>query len=254
MWSDRLSAPDRALIDHVAGTLSQLGYQEVVITEHVKAWLRFTSYLEHMGPVSPLLTGAHAIAESIARRFPAGSASRGRFLCTSVCIFLDANAQGCLPRRIRQLTPARTAIFHAWVPGYVKFLLLHRGMSKRTLRKTRFVLGELTAFIEAQGLRAWHGLQPTHLHDFGLQAGGRNAITRLAHAGILRRFLRYVYVQGGLEWSVTFPQSWDDRTTQSSCWWLAMGCGPPTSVVSSSRTSTGASGSSRCRNPKPADR
>lgn len=131
--------------------------------------------------------------------FAAGSASRGRFLCTSVCIFLDANAQGRLPRRIRQLTPARTALFHAWVPGYVKFLTLHRGMSKRTLRKTRFVLGESTAFLEAQGLRAWHGLQPTHLHDFGLRAGGRNAITRLAHAGILRRFLRYVYVQGGLE-------------------------------------------------------
>jgi len=54
-------------------------------------------------------------------------------------------------------------------------------------------LGELTACLERQGL------QPRHLQAFGLRADGRKASTRAGHASILRRFLPYLSLQGGLE-------------------------------------------------------
>jgi len=208
MWSDRLSAPYRARyatspyrdrIDHVAGALCQLGYQEIVITEYVKEWLRFTHDLEATGLGSPLHAGAPEIATYLAQRFPTGSPSRIRFIRAAVRIWLDTDAQGRFPRRIRPPEPGRNALFHAWVPGYVEFLQQHRGVSERTLRKTRLVLGELTEFLERQGLQAWPGLQPRHLHAFGLRADGRKAITRAGHASILRRFLQYLSLQGGLE-------------------------------------------------------
>ena len=201
-WLQKSLYQDR--IEFVAGTLIHLKYLEEVIVEHVHEWIRFTKYCGDRGIDVPFTIYAQDVGDYIRWRFPKGNPSRCRFIKASLRIFIEADAMGNFSRRIHALPPPTSALFQEWVPPYLDFLHQHRGVSEKTLRKNTFALSEFAEFISRINIQNLRDLTAHHIHDFCIHRGNRKAITWVSYMGIVRRFLKYVFLRDGLDQDLSF--------------------------------------------------
>lgn len=194
----------RDRISLLAETLVRLKYLVEVIVEHVHEWIRFTKYCDNLSIDVPSTIYAHEVEYYLRWRFPKGSQSRRRFIKVSLRIFIEADDQGNFSRRIKPSPKPTNALFKEWVPPYLRFLKQHRGVSEKTLRKNIFVLNEFTKFLEQRSILIMKKLTTSDIHDFCIARGNRKPITWVSHMGIVRRFLRYVFLREGLEQDLSF--------------------------------------------------
>ena len=194
----------RDRISLLAETLVRLKYLVEVIVERVHEWIRFTKYCDALSIDVPSTIYAHEVEYYLRWRFPKGSQSRRRFIKASLRIFIEADDQGNFSRRIKPSPKPTNALFKEWVPPYLRFLKQHRGVSEKTLRKSIFVLNEFTKFLEQRSILIMKNLTTSDIHDFCIARGNRKPITWVSHMGIVRRFLRYVFLREGLEQDLSF--------------------------------------------------
>ena len=192
-------SPHKARIDHVAQALIGRQYLKEVVEQHLREWLRFTADCDARGIVLPQTVHAPEVQEYVARRLPQGSASRLRFVRASVRIFLETDAAGAFRRRIG------TAVAHA-VPGWIEsallahtaFLLEHRGLAARTVRKRVWQLTLMAEFWDQRGMTMLPELHVSHIQQFFLQVARQKLATRRTYGVTLRSFLRWAYQEGWL--------------------------------------------------------
>lgn len=194
----------RDRIDLIARNLINMRYLEEVVREHVHEWLRFSKYRDDRGIDLPSSIYAQEVGDYLQWRFPKGSQSRRRFIKASLRIFIEADDRGNFTRRIRASPKPTTALFKEWVPSYLSFLNQHRGVSEKTLRKNAFALGEFTEFIDRINIHNLRNLRANHIHDFCMNPGNRKPVTWVSYMGIVRRFLKYVFLRKGLEQDLSF--------------------------------------------------
>jgi len=194
----------RDRISLLTETLVSLKYLVEVIVERVHEWIRFTKYCDDLSIDIPSTIYAHEVENYLQWRFPEGSQSRHRFIKASLRIFIEADDQGKFSRRVKSPVKPTTALFKEWVPPYLHFLKQHRGVSERTLRKNILALNEFTKFLEQRSILIIKNLTSIDIHDFCIGRGSRKPITWSSYMGIIRRFLRYVFLREGLERDLSF--------------------------------------------------
>ena len=194
----------RDRISLLAETLVRLKYLMEVIIDHVHEWIRFTKYCDDVSIDVPSTFYAPEVERYLRWRFPKGSQSRHRFIRASLRIFIEADNQGNFSRRVKPPAKPTNSLFNEWVPAYLSFLVQHRGAAERTLRKNSFVLQEFTNFLEQRNILIMKNLTSSDIHDFCIARGSRKPVTWISHMGIIRRFLRYVFLREGLERDLSF--------------------------------------------------
>jgi len=194
----------REQIDVLAKSLANLRYSGDVIDQHVHEWLRFSRYCDNTGIDVPSCIYAQEVKDYLRGRLPRGSESRRRFIRASLRILIEADDRGNFARRRHAPPWPTTALFKKWVPPYVGFLKEHRGVSEKTLRKNNLVLCKFTEFVEGLGIHDLSSLKTTHVHDFCMNPGRRKPVTWGSYMGIVRRFLRYVFIRQGMEQDLSF--------------------------------------------------
>jgi len=197
-------SPYQDRIELIAGKLINLKYLKEVVREQVHEWLRFTKYCDNRGIGLPSSIYAQEVGNYLRWRFPKGSQSRRRFIKASLRIFVEADDRGNFTRRIRPSPKPTTALFKEWVPSYLSFLNQHRGVSEKTLRKNALALGEFTAFLDRINIHSLRNLRAKDIHDFCMNPGKRKPVTWVSYMGIVRRFLRYVFLYKGVERDLSF--------------------------------------------------
>lgn len=193
------ASPHKPRIDYVAQALVSRQYLKEVAEQHLREWLRFTADCDARGIALPSSVHALEVQEYVARRLPRGSASRCRFVRASVRIFLETDADGAFRRRVG------TAVVHV-VPGWMEsalqahttFLLEHRGLAARTVRKRVWQLTLMAEFWDQTGLVTLPELHVSHIQQFFLQVGRQTVATRRTYGVTLRSFLRWAYHEGRL--------------------------------------------------------
>jgi hypothetical protein len=117
----------------------------------------------------------------------------------SVRIFLETDADGAFRRRVG------TAVAHAvpeWIESAVQahttFLLEHRGLAARTVRKRVWQLTLMAEFWDQIGVAALPELHVSHIQQFFLQVARQKLATRRTYGVTLRSFLRWAYHEGRL--------------------------------------------------------
>ena len=191
------ASPHKVRIDHVAQSLVDQRYRDVVTAQHLREWLRFTTDFGTRGCSLP--SGVHApeVQEYVARRLPDGSASRLRFVRASVRIFLETNAQGVFRRRIgTAISRPLKAWIRSAVAAYTTFLHQHRGLAARTVHKRVWQLAQAADFLEQAGVTALPEIQAPQIQQFFIQLQSQKPATRLTYAVTLRSFLRWTYQEG----------------------------------------------------------
>ena len=192
-------SPHKPRIDHVAQALISREYLREVMAQHLREWLRFTADCDARGIVLPQTVHAREVQEYVARRLPHGSASRRRFVRASVRIFLETDADGAFRRRIG------TAVAHA-VPGWIEsalqahttFLLEHRGLAARTVRKRVWQVTLMAEFWDQTGVTMLPELRVSHIQQFFVQVALQKLATRRTYGVTLRSFLRWAFQDGRL--------------------------------------------------------
>jgi integrase len=117
----------------------------------------------------------------------------------SVRIFLETDADGAFRRRVG------TAVAHA-APGWIEpalqahttFLLEHRGLAARTVRKRVWQLTLMAEFWDQTGVPTLPELHASHIQQFFLQVARQKLATRRTYGVTLRSFLRWAYQEGRL--------------------------------------------------------
>ena len=188
----------RDRINLIAERLINLKYLDVVIVERIHEWIRFTKYCSDSGIDVPSSIDAQDVNDYIRRRFPRGSGSRRRFIKASIRIFIEADGVGKFTKRIRPLPRPTTAMYQKSVPSYLNFLRQHRGVTDKTLRKNAFALCEFTQYLSNVDVLDFNNLEAKHIHDFCMNRGNRKAITWVSYTGMIKRFLKYVFIRGEL--------------------------------------------------------
>lgn len=193
------NSPHRDRINLIARHLLNLRYLERVVREHIHEWLRFSRYCEDRGVDLPSSIYAQPVGDYLHWRFPKGSQSRQRFIKASLRMFIEADENGNFSRRVRPLPKSRTPLFQRWVPPYLKFLDQHRGVSVKTLRKNTHVLGEFMGFLDQFNIHNLREITADPLYKFFMNPGSRRSLTWTSWRGIIRRFLKYLFLLGELE-------------------------------------------------------
>ena len=193
------ASPHKPRIDHVAQALISRQYLKEVAAQHLREWLRFTTDCDARGIALPQSVHAREVQEYVARRLPRGSTSRRRFVRASVRIFLETDADGAFRRRVG------TAVAHV-VPGWIEsalqahttFLLEHRGLAARTVRKRLWQLTLMAEFWDQTGVATLPKLHVAHIQQFFLHVARQTLATRRTYGVTLRSFLRWAYQEGRL--------------------------------------------------------
>ncbi|MEP7307665.1 MAG: site-specific integrase [Acidobacteriota bacterium] len=184
----------KARIDHVAGSLVAQRYLDDVVADHLREWLRLTTYFDTKGVPLPSGVRASAVQDYIAQRPGGRSAPRLRFVRASARLFLETDAAGHCRRRIGG-APAHP--MSAWLApiadAYRVFLGHHRGLAVRTVHKRMWHLAQFAAFVDQVGVRTLAGLQAAHIQQFLTQFHRHAPATRLTTGVSLRSFLRWAY-------------------------------------------------------------
>lgn len=197
-------SPYRARIELICETLIRLRYLEAVIVQHVHEWIRFTNYCNNISIDIPQTIHSQSINKYIEWRLPIGSKSRRRFIKASVRMFIEADDIGNFSKRIHPPPKQSNALFNEWVPPYLFFLQQHRGVADKTLRKNILSLGEFTEFLEKRCIHDFNELKACDIHEFCIGRGSRKPITWASYLGMVRRFLKYVFLQNGSEKDLSF--------------------------------------------------
>lgn len=192
-----LESPLRTRIEHVAKALVDRRYLGDVVRQHVYEWLRFASHLMQRGQALPVDARSPAVRQYVSNRLPRGSASRIRFVYASIRILLETDAMGHFRRRVSTAVP-RPAVpwFDRWIPAYLSFLHVHRGLSESTDRRRLYHLSLFAAFLQRLGVTAMAEITAAHVHDFCRKLTSVKPSTRLTYGSSLRGFLRWAYLQG----------------------------------------------------------
>jgi len=194
----------RARIDFLSGKLFDLGYLYEVIIKHVHEWIRFTNYCDEICSDIPTSIHAQEIANYLEWRFPKGSKGGHSFIKISLRIFIEADEHGNFSKRIRPPPKPTSVLFKEWVPPYLRFLQVNRGVSQSCLRNNTLVLREFTEFLENRRVHDFKDLTAAEIHDFCMKRGNRKPVTWTAVLGMVRRFLKYLFLQHGLEKDLSF--------------------------------------------------
>lgn len=194
----------RARIELICETLIRLRYLEEVIVEHVHEWIRFTNYCSDLSIDIPPTIHSQAINKYLEWRSPNGSKSRLRFIKASVRMFIEADDIGNFSKRIHPPPTQSNTLFNEWVPPYLFFLQQHRGVAEKTLRKNILSLREFTEFLEKRCIHNFNDLKAGDIHKFCIGRGIRKPITWSSCLGMVRRFLKYVFLQHGSEKDLSF--------------------------------------------------
>jgi integrase len=207
----------KSRIDLIGQRLIEQRYLRTVIAQHLREWLRFVTYLEGRGFGLPLDSRRSEVQAYVAQRLhTCRSASRARFVRSSVRIFLEADEHGRFRRRIanvpRPMPPWLTTV----VRQYVTFLQAHRGLAPRTVAKHVWQITRFGECLERSGLTRLEAIAPLHIQRFLAQLGVLAPVTRTAYATTLRSFLRWAYLAGSLRTdlrpAVTAPRRFRQRS------------------------------------------
>ena len=190
-------SPLRTRIEHVAKALLDLRYRDVVVRQHVYEWLRFARHFAQRAQALPADARSRAVRRYVSARLPHGSASRIRFVYASIRILLEADAMGQFRRRVSTAVP-RPAVpwFDRWIPAYLTFLHVHRGLSGATDRRRLYHLSLFAEFLQHLGVTAVAAITAAHVHDFCRTLTSVQPSTRLTYGSSLRSFLRWAHLQG----------------------------------------------------------
>jgi site-specific recombinase XerD len=194
----------RDRISWLAETLVRLKYLMVSIVKHVHEWIRFAKYCEDFNIDVPTTFHAPEVTRYLLWRFPKGSGSYYGFIKASIRIFLEADDQGNFSRGVKLPAKPTSVLFNEWAPDYFDFLVQHRGIKETTLQKISFHLREFTDFLKQRNILIMKNLKMSDIHDFCIARGSRKPITWVFYTGTIRRFLRYVFLRGGLEQDLSF--------------------------------------------------
>ncbi|MGH9253976.1 MAG: site-specific integrase [Vicinamibacterales bacterium] len=193
------ASPHKARIDHVASCLVARKYLDVVIADHVREWLRLTTYLDARALPLPSCSGGPDVQAYVAQRVRFRSASRARFVRATARIFLETDEQGYIRRRIgTAIHRPPPAWFEPVMHAYTWCLQRARGLADRTVSKRTWQLTQIAEFLEREGVGAITGIQACHLQQFFTQLKGQKPATRLTYGVTLRSFLRWAYRDGRL--------------------------------------------------------
>ena len=131
------ASPHKARMDLLAQHLVRQRYGRGAITQHVREWLRFSSYLVAHQWALPPRTGERDVQAYLTQRLAhCGSASRRRVIRASLRMLLEADAHGHFRRRVSTRTiPVVSRWMQAAIDGYLTFSRAHRGLAVRTLEK-----------------------------------------------------------------------------------------------------------------------
>lgn len=194
---DYLESPFRSRIEHVAKALVDRRYLDVVVRQHVCEWLRFACYLLRRGQALPVDARSSLVRRYVSSRLPHGSASRIRFVHASIRILLETDARGHFRRRCSTAVPRPVVPwFDQWIPPYLTFLHVHRGLSEAADRRRLHHLSQFAQFLQRLGVTAMAAITATHVHDFCRKLTSVQPSTRLTYGTSLRSFLRWAHLQG----------------------------------------------------------
>src|SRR5437667_3657526 len=191
------ASPHKSRIDHVASCLVRRKYLDVVIADHVREWLRFTTYFDAHGLSLPSRVGEADVQVYVAKRVAHRSASRGRFGRASARIFLETDEQGYIRRRIgTAIHRPPPTWFGPALRAYTLCLRGARGLADRTVSKRAWQLTQIAEFLERKGVRTTTEIRGFHIQEFFTQLTGQKPATRLTYGVTLRSFLRWGYRDG----------------------------------------------------------
>jgi integrase len=201
------ASPHKAHIDRITASLLQQRYVPAVVAQHVREWLRFTTYLHARGLALPLDS----------RGLPSGaSASRIRFVRASVRIFLDADEHGAFRRRVGSTPRPVPPWLELPVARFVTFLQGHRGLAPRTVARRVWQLTRFAECVALMGITRLEAVAPLHIQRFLTQLHNQAVVTRVTYAATLRSFLGWAYLARllplDLRPAVTAPRRFRQRT------------------------------------------
>lgn len=175
-------SPLRTRIDHVVKALLDRRYLDVVVRQHVYEWLRFTSHFAQRAQALPVSMRSPAVRQYVSARLPHGSASRIRVVYASIRILLETDAMGRFHRRASTAVPRPVVPwFDQWIPEYLTFLHVHRGLSEATDRRRLAHLSLFAEFLQRLGVTAVAAITAAHVHDFCRTLTSVQPSTRLTY-------------------------------------------------------------------------
>jgi len=193
------ASPHKARIDHVAGCLVARKYLDVVVADHLREWLRLTTYFDTRDLLLPSSVRAPEVQTYVAQRVPHASDSRVRFVRASARIFLETDEYGHVRRRIGTAMSRPLPVwFEPALSAYTLFLRRARGLADRTVSKRAWQLTQIAEFLETNGVRAMADIQASQIQRFFTHLEGQKPATRLTYGVTLRSFLRWTYGDGRL--------------------------------------------------------
>lgn len=205
------ACPHKSRIDLIGQRLVEQRYLPVVIAQHMREWLRFTTYLQPRGLALPPDSHDAAVKAYIAQRVRAlHSASRTRFVRASLRIFLEADEEGHFRRRVGgDLRPVPSWLA-AVLEQYVTFIGVHRGLAHRTVVGRLRRLVRFAEFLERTGVSGLAAIMPLHVQQFLIELRAYALGYRMTYASTLRSFFGWAYATGlvptDLRLAVTAPR------------------------------------------------
>jgi integrase len=193
------ASPHKARIDHVAGSLVARKYLDVVVANHVREWLRLTTYFDARDWLLPSSVRAPEVQTYVAQRVPHASDSHVRFVRASARLFLETDEHGYVRRRIgTAIHRPPPAWFEPDLSAYMLFLRRARGLADHTVSKRARQLTQLAEFLDQNGVRAMVDIRASQIQQFFPLLDGHKPATRLIYGVSLRGFLRWAYGEGRL--------------------------------------------------------
>jgi integrase len=187
------ASPYKARIDLVGRRLIEQKYLPIVVTQHVREWLRFSTYLQKRKLSFPLSNREAVVKAYLRRRVPGLSESRTRVIRASVRMFLEADERGRFRQRIGGVERPVAACLSTAVHQYAAFLQAHRGLTPRTVSGQLWKLTRFSECLETLGVMSIETIAPLHVQRFAVQIRAQALSTRRGYATALRSFFGWAY-------------------------------------------------------------
>jgi integrase len=187
------ASPYKARIDLIGQRLIEQKYLPIVVAQHAREWLRFTTYLEKRGLPLPLRNRETVAQAYLRQRLRGLSGSRTRVIRASVRMFLEADEHGRFRQRIGGAERPVAACLATAVHQYVAFLEAHRGLAPRTISQQLWKLTRFSECLERLGVMSVEAVVPRHVQRFAMQIRAQALSTRTGYATALRSFFGWAY-------------------------------------------------------------
>jgi hypothetical protein len=186
-------SPYRVRIDLIGQRLIEQKYLPIVVSQHVREWLRFTTYLQKRKLSFPL-SNCGVVAKAYFRQRVRGlSESRTRVIRASVRMFLEADERGRFRQRIGGAERPVAACLSTAVRQYAAFLEEHRGLAPRTVSRQLWKLARFSECLDRLGVMSVEAVSPRHIQRFAVQIRAQAFSTRKGYATALRSFFGWAY-------------------------------------------------------------